>query len=197
MVEQNLALARAAGAGESIMEFPLPRSAAAEQRIAQSVEPLGAFFALSPSAGWAAKRWPPESFAQLLLRAEKELDLRAAINCGPGEESLAAHVVELARGAGPVVVDGGIPELLALARRARVFVAGDTGPLHVAAAAGTPVVAIFGPTDPARNGPYSPRARVLRASRVATTYSRSVNGDAIARITVQEAFQALASLLRG
>lgn len=196
VVERNLSLARAAGATEVIMEFPLPRFAREEERMVAVVAPLGEFFALSPSAGWAAKRWPAESFARLILRAEKELGLRAAINCGPGEQALAARLAEMARDAGPLVVEGGLGELVALARRARAFVAGDTGPLHVAAAAGTPVVAIFGPTDPARNGPYSPRARVLRAPRVATTYSRSMNGDAIARVTVEQVFEALAALVR-
>jgi heptosyltransferase-1 len=93
------------------------------------------------------------------------------------------------------VVGGGIRELVALARRAAVFVAGDTGPLHVAAAAGTPVVAIFGPTSPARNGPYSGRARIVRAPGVTTTYSRSEDASSIGRITVDEVLRALTEVL--
>ncbi len=198
-VEHNLSLARAAGAREDVVEFPLPCSPEEENRIARTVAPLGGFFALSPAGGWAAKRWPVERFAELIARAEKELGLGAAVNCGPGEETLAGRVLERA-GSGsppahPVVVSGSIAGLVALARRARAFVAGDTGPLHVAAAAGTPVVAIFGPTDPARNGPYSRRARVLRAPGASTTYSRSEDGDAVARVTVDQVLEALKEML--
>jgi heptosyltransferase-1 len=189
IVEQNLELAHAAGAKESVLEFPLPAGSAPPL-------PFQEFFALSPSAGWAAKRWPVESYAKLILRANAELGLRAAINCGPGDEDLAARVAELAREAQPLIVKGGMAELVAVIRKARAFVAGDTGPLHVAAAVGTPVVAIFGPTDPARNGPYTKRARILRATDVATTYSRSAGSEAVARITVEQVVTALREMLQ-
>ena len=187
VVEMNLSLARAAGAALERLAFPLPH--AAELPLPER------FFAVSPSAGWEAKRWPAESFAELIRRAEQELQLPAVINCGPGEEALAQRIVRLARPAEPCVIQGGIRDLVAMARRASAFVAGDTGPLHVAAAAGTPVVAIFGPTSPERNGPYSTRARVLRAPGIVTTYARSEDASAIARISVEEVFQALAEVL--
>src|SRR5258708_4837271 len=164
------------------MEFPLPPGVA-------DLDGAGAFLAVSPSAGWAAKRWPAEKYAELIARVERELGWKTAVNCGPGEEALAARMGKNVR-----VVQGGIPALLGMARRARVFVAGDTGPLHVAAAVGTPVVAIFGPTSPQRNGPYTDKARVVRASGAATTYSRSADAMAIARVTVDEVFQAVVEL---
>ncbi len=187
VVEMNLSLARAAGAALERVAFPLPHPA--ELSLPER------FFAISPSAGWEAKRWPAESFAELIRRADKEWRIPAVINCGPGEDALAQRIVRLASPAEPRVIQGGIRDLVAIARKASVLVAGDTGPLHVAAAAGTPVVAIFGPTSPERNGPYSTRARVLRPAGVVTTYARSEDTSAIARISVEEAFQTLGEVL--
>jgi heptosyltransferase-1 len=73
---------------------------------------------------------------------------------GPGEQAIAAVVVEASHGIAMTAAPTGIGDLLALARGARLMVSGDTGPLHLAAAVGTPAVALFGPTDPARNGPW-------------------------------------------
>jgi ADP-heptose:LPS heptosyltransferase len=75
---------------------------------------------------------------------------------GPGEEALAAAVVAGAGGAAILPAKTGIADLVALARGAALMVSGDTGPTHVAAAVGTPIVGIYGPTRPARNGPLSP-----------------------------------------
>src|SRR5581483_11575354 len=71
-----------------------------------------------------------------------------------------------------------LPYLIAFTRRARLFLGGDTGPMHLAAALRIPVVAIFGPTDPARNGPYGTRSIVLRSSRSVTSYSHRDRSDA-------------------
>jgi heptosyltransferase-1 len=68
--------------------------------------------------------------------------------------------------------------LIALARRAQLFIGGDTGPLHLATALKVPVVAIFGPTDPARNGPYGTRSIVLRSPASLTTHARAFHPDA-------------------
>jgi heptosyltransferase-1 len=70
-----------------------------------------------------------------------------------------------------------ITELIALTRRARLFIGGDTGPMHLAAALQVPVVAIFGPTDPARNGPYGTRSIVLRNPDSPTTHARHPQPD--------------------
>jgi lipopolysaccharide heptosyltransferase I len=187
VVEMNLSLARAAGAREASLEFPLPRPA--------QVDLPDRFVAVSPSAGWAAKCWPAESFAELIRRLEQERALPVVINCGPDDDELAGRVAQLAAPARPRIFRGGIHELVALAQRAAAFVAGDTGPLHIAAAAGTPVIALFGPTSPERNGPYGARVRVLRAEGAVTTYSRSEDASAMARLPVNDVFQALAEVL--
>jgi heptosyltransferase-1 len=113
---------------------------------------------LTPGAGWGAKRWPPERYAAvaqgLALRG-----LRVVVNAGPGEAALAATI---AAGGAAVPLITALPQLIALTRRVKLCIGGDTGPLHLACALGRPVVGIYGPTDPSRNGPFGTRARVLR-----------------------------------
>ncbi len=105
----------------------------------------------------AYKRWPPARFADLarLLRARGET---VVVTAPPGEEDLAAEVAEHAGDAVTVLPTPSLPLLGAVTRRARLFIAGDTGPLHLAALAGTPLVGLFGPKDPAIYGPYGRRA---------------------------------------
>jgi lipopolysaccharide heptosyltransferase I len=190
VVEKNLALAHALGNSgppmDDVLEFPLPGAA-----IDLAPPFPGDYLAVSPSAGWAAKRWPAERFAELIARVDREMGWPSVVNCGPGEEELAARIVAHAQPDRARIVSGDLRTLIGLALRARAFVAGDTGPLHIAAALGTPVVAVFGPTNPRRNGPYSQHSRVVRASGVETTYSRSAGGEDIARVTVEEVFRAL------
>ncbi len=115
---------------------------------------------LNPGAGWGAKCWPAESFGTV-ARALAQRGMAVVVNHGPGEEPLAAAVRE-SSGNAAVPVKCSIGELIALTRRAGIFVGGDTGPMHLAAALRVPVVALFGPTRPDRNGPYGTRSIVLR-----------------------------------
>jgi heptosyltransferase-1 len=113
---------------------------------------------------------------------------------------LAAVLVGSSGGAEPFVYSGNLGELMALLKGADCVVGGDTGPVHLAAALDTPVVALFGPTDPARNGPYfsggatssGQRNIVLRASGVRTTHARhSQTHPSMLTITVGEVFDAV------
>ena len=116
---------------------------------------------VNPGAGWGAKCWPVESYGAV-AKALAERGMGVAVNHGPREETLAQAVRDSSgRTAHPVNCSVG--ELIALTRRAALFVGGDTGPMHLAAALGVPVVALFGPTRPERNGPYATRAVVLRS----------------------------------
>jgi heptosyltransferase-1 len=132
--------------------------------------------------------------------------LRTIVNAGPGDDQLAAGVVRASGNADPYVHHGSLGELMALLRGATCVVAGDTGPLHLAAALGTPLVALFGPTDPARNGPYQvgePHASerkmiVLRASGVTTTHAREEQTHAsMLAITVTQVFDAVSRCIGG
>jgi len=123
---------------------------------------------LTPGAGWGAKRWPPERYAAV-AKGLKDRGMFVVVNAAPGEESLA---VPIAAGGAALPVSATLPQLIALSRRVALCVGGDTGPLHLASALGRPVVGIYGPTDPRRNGPYNIRARVLRSPESRRDHSR-------------------------
>jgi heptosyltransferase-1 len=122
---------------------------------------------------------------------------RGVLNAGPGEEHLVSHFMAAARVTRPVHFPTTLGQLLALLRRARLVISGDTGPLHLAAALGTPVVGLYGPTDPVRNGPRGPRAAVLHHREQARiTYKHEDKPSAaMLAITVEEALAAAARVL--
>lgn len=137
-------------------EFPLlvPPSPVAERCMEEAG---GRYALLNPGAAWPNKRWPPERFGAVARALRDREGLHSIVTWGPGERAIGEAVVEASAGAATLVPETTVADLLALARRARVMVSGDTGPTHLAAAVGTPLVAIFGPTRPARNGPWAAR----------------------------------------
>jgi ADP-heptose:LPS heptosyltransferase len=176
VIDKNLALLRPLGIeAVGLREFPLPFSADAVGRADAFVAGLGdgAPVVLNPGGGWASKLWPAERFGEL-ARGLRALGLRPLVSFGPGEEGLADRVVAASGGAAVRSFPTSLLDYVELARRARLVVAADTGPLHLACAVGTPVVALFGPTDPARNGPFAPDDVVIRrAPACAPCYSRT------------------------
>jgi ADP-heptose:LPS heptosyltransferase len=114
------------------------------------------FILLNPGAGWPNKQWPADRFGQLAARVRDATGLPSVVLWGPREASLAAAVVRSSDGAAVMAPQSDLDDMLAVLRAASVVVAGDTGPLHLAAAVGTPVVGLFGPTPPERNGPWHP-----------------------------------------
>ena len=161
---------------------------------------LERYVVLSPGGGWRSKCWPAERFGALSRKLWESSGLRCVVNAGPGDNDLAAVLVASSGGAKPFVYSGTLGELMALLKGAACVVGGDTGPVHLAAALDSPVVALFGPTDPARNGPYS-NARatssenkniVLRASGVRTTHARDAQTHpSMLTITVDAVFDAV------
>jgi len=160
VVDRNLELAAAAGASSILYSFPLPTGCA------EGELPAGDFVLASPFAGWAGKQWPLEYYSVLAQRLQQELGLPLVLN-GPPQAA-----GRFARVAGAVAYASSIPGLIHATRRATAVVGIDSGPLHLAAALDKPGVAVFGPTDPARNGPYGKSFTVLRAPGAATTYKR-------------------------
>lgn len=119
----------------------------------QGPEEGDAFALLHPRTAWSNKDYPSESWSQVVRSIRQESGLETWVVWGPGEESTARQVAQ--RGGGRVLERlQTIPQLVALSRAARIVLGGDTGPLHLAHAVGTPVVCVMGPTDPERNGPY-------------------------------------------
>ena len=164
VIQQNLAVSAALGAIDRSVRFPVrvPESAA----VADVARELGGGFALlNPAGAWPNKRWPPSRFGAVAQALERSHGLPSIVMWGPGEQALAEAVAVASGGAARVSPPMSIPDLLALAHASRVMVSGDTGPLHLAAAVGTPVVALFGPTRPERNGPWA--AADVSVSRVA------------------------------
>lgn len=197
VIEQNLSLAEAV-THEHVMaphvDFPChPES---EREIDQRLKGAGVreFAILNPGAGWGAKRWPAERYGHVAKALGRD-GVRSIVNYGPGEEDLAC-AVEAASDGAAVATKTSISELIALTRRAKLFVGGDTGPLHLAAALHVPVVAVFGPTDPARNGPYGTRSVVLRSASSLTTHARNPEPDeAMLEISVEVVVEAARNLL--
>jgi lipopolysaccharide heptosyltransferase I len=182
VIEQNLSVAEglcdaAFGVAVPDISGDFPRDSGAEARVAQRLAEngVGEFAILNPGAGWGAKRWPAERYGEV-ARGLAELGMRSILNYGPGEEEL-VRAAEAASSGAALAMKCTITELIALTRRAFLFVGGDTGPLHLAAALRVPVVGIFGPTDPARNGPYGTRCIVLRSAESLTSHARRVAAD--------------------
>lgn len=197
IIQQNLAVAEElVGVVQSPPKAEFPRDVAAERRVAERLSQAGisTFAILNPGAGWGAKRWPAERYGHV-ARALAENGVRSIVNFGPGEDSLAAEAASASGGAASAW-KGSITELIALTRRACLFVGGDTGPLHLAAALRVPVVGIFGPTNPARNGPYGTRSVVLRNAASPTTHARNPRPDeGMLEIGIDEVVKAARGLL--
>lgn len=166
VVDQYLALVRPLGAREAVHEFWLPRDPSAEALVdewlgAVGVKPADRLVVLCPGAGGPAKRWPPSRFGALAQWLAGQVGARVVVAWGPGEQRLADTVVAAAEGQALVAPPTDLFALIALLRRASLVVAGDTGPLHLAAALGRPCVGIYGPTRAWRNGPYGAGHRVV------------------------------------
>ena len=160
VIEKNLALAAALGASTTERAFPVA-DVASPALDALRAQGVSEFVLLNCGAAWPNKRWPADRFGQIAMWLRERHGLRSVTLWGPGESDLAAEVVRVSGGAALAAPVTGLRDLVALSRTARLMVSGDTGPTHIAAAAGTPIVAIFGPTDPARNGPWDPRDVVV------------------------------------
>jgi ADP-heptose:LPS heptosyltransferase len=142
----------------------LPESPAAEARAAELLAPLGtAPVVMNLGASKPPNRWPAARFGELARRVTGELRLPVVLTGGPGDTELAAAACAAAPDALDLVGATDLLELAELLRRARVVVSCDTGPMHLAAAVQTPVVALFGPASPSRTGPWGERHRVVRA----------------------------------
>ena len=150
---------------------------------------------LVPTAGWGAKEWGTERFAELAARLCRG-GCKVLLNKGPGSDQ--GMFSEIANHSGARPIECTLPRLVAMTRRASLVVGGDTGPVHLAAALGRPVVALFGPTDPRRNGPYFPGAsvRVIRNACSVTNHKRVADTEAgLAAIRVEEVFGACLEML--
>jgi heptosyltransferase I len=199
VVEQALALASdIVGRPLTYIDPLFPLDPAAEEWAERTLTQLHnrRFAILNPGAGWGTKCWPVESYGAVAA-ALTARGLAAVINYGPGEEEL-AYAVHQASSTSALPLKCSVGELIALTRRAALFIGGDTGPMHLAAALRVPVVALFGPTRPERNGPYATRSIVLRSPQSVDNSSHTDHPDeGLASIPPEAVIEAADSLLGG
>jgi heptosyltransferase-1 len=203
VVEQGCELLGAAvGAVLRPGKAALPMDGAAEVWCDSLLDHLvsgGRFVVLAPTAGWGAKEWPAERYGAAAAALGKA-GFRVLVNAAPSGDAVAEAVVRASEGAA-VAVPCSVGEMIALVRRADLVMGGDTGPLHLAAALERPVVGIYGPTDPARTGPYGAGVgfpgRVLRNASSVTDHSRFRVAEAgLLRIGVDEVVGTVLEVLR-
>lgn len=180
MVDQNLDLASAIGALERLRSFPLPPGSP------EGTLPTSEFVLASPLAGWGGKQWPLEYYSVLGEKLQREHGLALVLN-GP-------RPIEVRNTHGHI---SGIPGLIDVTERAIAVIGLDSGPLHLAAALGKSGVAIYGPTDPTRNGPYGGAFTVLRDQGAITSHRRTSEPDASMRaIHPDQVYRALQPIFK-
>lgn len=155
VIRKGIGLMRTLGVEEVAIEFPLtmptsPAAAAVALRAGSE-----GYMLINPGAAWPNKRWPPERFGALAAAVRERYGVRSVVLWGPGEETAAAIVVAASGGSAEAAPATTITDIIVIAKGARLMVSGDTGPLHIAGAVGTPIVALFGPTRVERNGPWA------------------------------------------
>ena len=203
VIEQDIELACAVAGDLLTPTAPtLPMDVEAEEWCDQLQELKNAIWMekpvvlLHPGGGWGAKRWPAERYGAVA----EEFAVRGGVvlvNAGPGEEALAAAVVAAAGESGQCsVVACSLPQLIAMTQRVSLVIGGDTGPVHLACALGKPVVGIYGPTDPRRNGPYGSRFRVLRNPESRRDHTRREEPEAgLLTILPEDVMEAVVELM--
>lgn len=154
VIRKNLRLLRVLGIDCETIEFPI---ASVNSHAAFVLKQLvgGPYALINAGAAWPNKRWPPERFGELAAFLAEERGVTPVVLWGPAEHVLAQTIIDASAGRAVLAPPTRVRDLVALARGASVVISGDTGPLHIATAVGTPTVSIFGPTDPERNGPWN------------------------------------------
>ena len=166
-VEKFIALAAAAGGSAAGAQYRLPEAPESRARVRQWLDEqaLREYVVLHPGTSdfGAQKRWPPQRFAAVAAQLGRERKLPIVVSWGPGEKPLAEQIAAGSEGQARIALETrNVLDLAELIRGARLFIGCDSGPLHLASAAGTPSVALFGPKDPRTYAPWNPRSRVVQ-----------------------------------
>ena len=201
VIDRNLELLKPLGIVPSNVRFDVQDTSATVHTVEGILRACGVgerFAAINPGAGWTSKLWPTDRYAAVARHLGRSRRLRSLVVwAGEQERAWAEQIVAGAEGCCALAPSTSLTELAAIARRAAVFVGSDTGPLHLAAAVGTPCVALFGPSSGRRNGPYGPQHVVLQ--NVCMTGSsrerRQASSDAMNAISVEEVCAACDSIL--
>jgi lipopolysaccharide heptosyltransferase I len=173
VINKGIALLAPLGVTDTRVHFPLviPRTPVVESVMGRFS--ANGYVLINPGAAWPNKRWPATRFGAVAAAIHRDAGLRSLVLWGPGEQELAASVVSGSSGAADIAPPTSIQDVVGISRHARLMISGDTGPLHIAGAVGTPIVALFGPTLAARNGPWLPQDLVIsRTARCTCLYER-------------------------
>lgn len=198
VIDQGAALlGEACGVSLQPGAVEIPRAQWAENWAEQEAVLSRPMCVLAAGGGWGAKQWPTERYGALAIEL-KRLGFDVVVNAARKDDATAGRVVEASGGAARMVVCN-VTGLISLMRRADLLVGGDSGPTHLAAAMGVPLVALFGPTSPERNGPWGPGAkRVLRDAASVTTYKRTKEAEAgLMRLSVEMVVEVVQGLGKG
>jgi heptosyltransferase-1 len=201
VVLQYLEAARWLGAEPLPVEFPLFIPTEAYQRVQAKLAALGvegAYISINPSAGREWKRWHIAKFAELSDRIEQEWGLPVVFIGGPGDKPLEQSLLALKRRPlRSLIGQTSLKEAMAAVVRSAVHVCGDTGTAHIAAAFNTPCVALYGPTNPDRTGPFGQRERVLSKRTLCRQCppDRCVRRECLQWITVDEVLDQIAQAI--
>lgn len=201
VIKKNLQIVRHLGCDVSgEYDFPVSLDTEDERFANEVIEKHGGKLAiLNPGGGWPTKLWHTSEFAAIADRLWQVYGIRSAVTYGPGELSLAQTVVAQSRTAAAFPLASSLKQFLALAGKAKLFMGGDTGPMHLAAAARTPIVAIFGPTSARRNGPFDKDDVVVERFDLdcrTDCYRRYCSHTSCMKIPVETVWQAVAERLR-
>ena len=169
VIDRNLALLHPLGIHTRRKRFSFWVPPSVDKGVQQYLRGTGAGkeslrVVVHPAAGWITKQWSPKRFARIADRIVETWKARVFLLWGPGERGLAEQVERQMQRPGHLVPDMGIPELVAFLRGCDLFIGGDSGPLHLASALDVPVLGLYGPSDPVRNGPFQGPCRVVTAS---------------------------------
>jgi heptosyltransferase-1 len=200
VIRKNLHLLRVIGIEDETIGFPIADVISPALEAVRARADARPFALINPGAAWPNKRWPADRFGELAAFLREAAGLVPVVLWGPGEELLADAVIAASANAAVAAPPTGISDLVALSRAAALVVSGDTGPLHIATAVGTPTVSVFGPTNPDRNGPWCGKdVSVSRFDRCACHYDRKCHAArwCLDEVTVAEVCAASQQRLAG
>jgi heptosyltransferase-1 len=157
-IDRCLNVTEALGCGRGPIEFHFATDERDRAAVDEMTSGLGKFAVLLPGTNWVTKRWPPERFAALVQPLREKFGLRSVIAGGSDVAEIASQISADLNLVGKTT----LRELVVLLERAELVIANDSGPMHIAAALKKPLVAMYGPTNPIRTGPYEKLDSVVR-----------------------------------
>lgn len=197
IIERHCELLVPLGVVRRSIDFDMPRWPVSRARVREWLATARLhtpFAVINPGAGWASKLWPVDRFAAVARAMHERHGMRSVVAWGGGQERAAADaIVAQAGDAALLAPPTTLQDLGELVREARLFISSDTGPLHLAAAVGTPCVGLFGPVPARRNGPYGPQHVSVEPSiTLRPAWSeRKTDAHAMAGIAVEQVVEAV------